>query len=312
MTDNKKYYYLKLKDNFFDSDEIVILESMQDGYLYENILLKLYARSLKTDGKLMYNNIIPYNAQLLATITRHQVGTMEKALKVFMQLGLIEILDNGAIYMLNIQDFIGQSSTEADRKRNYRNRIENDKALLVGGNGTNVPPDVPEMSQEMSGKCPDKNPPEIRDKRLEFRDKNLIPPLTPPQGSNGSERKTPKSKLKNSTFPALFLQFWEAYPKKCNKDSALKAWNNIPDPAALLPKMLEVVRGFAQSSEWKRDGGRYIPYAATWLNHSRWEDEIPKPMQYCDDNNKSVKTGGTNQFLKMALAEMEEVEDAEK
>ena len=53
MADNKKYYYLRLKDNFFDSDEMKILESMKDGYLYSNVLLKLYLRSLKNDGKLV-------------------------------------------------------------------------------------------------------------------------------------------------------------------------------------------------------------------------------------------------------------------
>ena len=58
MSDNKKYYYLKLKDNFFDSDSLIVLESMQDGYLYSNILLKLYLRSLKNDGKLMFNDVI--------------------------------------------------------------------------------------------------------------------------------------------------------------------------------------------------------------------------------------------------------------
>ena len=42
MSDNRKYYYLKLKENYFDDDSIVLLESMQDGVLYSNILLKLY------------------------------------------------------------------------------------------------------------------------------------------------------------------------------------------------------------------------------------------------------------------------------
>ena len=42
MSDNRKYYYLKLKENYFDEDAIVLLESMQDGILYSNILLKLY------------------------------------------------------------------------------------------------------------------------------------------------------------------------------------------------------------------------------------------------------------------------------
>ncbi|MFS5093829.1 phage replisome organizer N-terminal domain-containing protein [Streptococcus agalactiae] len=122
MADNKKYYYLKLKENFFESDEAIILESMPDGYIYSNILLKLYLRSLKNDGLLMFNNLIPYNAQMLATITRHQVGTIEKAIQIFRDLQLIEILDNGAIYMTNIQNFVGKSSSQADYMRNYREK----------------------------------------------------------------------------------------------------------------------------------------------------------------------------------------------
>ncbi|CYW12940.1 DnaD domain protein [Streptococcus suis] len=124
MADNKKYYYLKLKDNFFESDEAIILESMPDGYIYSNILLKLYLRSLKNNGLLMFNDLIPYNAQMLATITRHHVGVIEKAMQIFQQLRLIEILDNGAIYMTNIQNFVGQSSTNADRMRESRRQLQ--------------------------------------------------------------------------------------------------------------------------------------------------------------------------------------------
>ena len=51
MSDNRKYYYLKLKENYFDDDSIVLLESMQDGVLYSNILLKLYLKSLKHGGR---------------------------------------------------------------------------------------------------------------------------------------------------------------------------------------------------------------------------------------------------------------------
>ena len=39
--DSRKYYYLKLKENFFESDGMILLENMKDGYLYSNILLKL-------------------------------------------------------------------------------------------------------------------------------------------------------------------------------------------------------------------------------------------------------------------------------
>lgn len=129
MADDKKYYYMRLKENFFDSDNMLLLESMPDGYMYCNILLKLYLRSLKDNGRLMLNGRIPYNPQMLATVTRHQVGTVEKALNIFMELGLIEVLDNGAIYMMDIQNYIGESSTEADRQRAYYRRIKNEKAF---------------------------------------------------------------------------------------------------------------------------------------------------------------------------------------
>lgn len=149
MSDNKKYYYLKLKDNFFDTDAMVILEGMQDGHLYSNILLKLYLRSLKHNGKLMYNERIPYSPSILASVTRHHVAIVEKALTIFKELDLIEILGNGAIYMLDIQNFIGKSSSEADRKRIYRNHIETEKQIAL-----------PESGQT-SGQTSDKSPPEI-------------------------------------------------------------------------------------------------------------------------------------------------------
>ena len=120
MSDNRKYYYLKLKENYFDDDSIVLLESMQDGVLYSNILLKLYLKSLKHGGRLQLDEDIPYTAQMIATITRQQIGTVERALQIFLKLGLVEVLDSGTFYMSNIELLIGQSSTEAERKRAAR------------------------------------------------------------------------------------------------------------------------------------------------------------------------------------------------
>lgn len=129
MADNRKYYYLKLKDSYFDDDSIVLLESMQDGILYSYILLKLYLKSLKNGGKLRLDENIPYTAQMIATITRHQIGTVERALQIYEKLGLVEVLDDGTYYMSNIELFIGQSSTEGERKRRARQDVRGQKAL---------------------------------------------------------------------------------------------------------------------------------------------------------------------------------------
>ena len=70
MSDNKKYYYLKLKEDFFTSETITLLESMKDGVMYSNILLKLYLMSLKNNGKLIFRDNIPYTIEMIATISR--------------------------------------------------------------------------------------------------------------------------------------------------------------------------------------------------------------------------------------------------
>lgn len=142
MADNKKYYYLKLKENFFDSDSMVLLESMQDGILYSNILMKMYLKSLKNNGKLVLNDVIPYSTQMIATVTRHQVGTVEKAIEVFKQLGLIDVLDGGTIYMSDIELFVGQSSTEGDRKRAERLRLKQSDNLQIGQMSDIHPPEI--------------------------------------------------------------------------------------------------------------------------------------------------------------------------
>ena len=147
MSDNRKYYYLKLKENYFDDDSIVLLESMQDGVLYSNILLKLYLKSLKHGGRLQLDEDIPYTAQMIATITRQQIGTVERALQIFLKLGLVEVLDSGTFYMSNIELLIGQSSTEAERKRAARLQNKALSALRTsGGHLSDIRP--PEIEKE--------------------------------------------------------------------------------------------------------------------------------------------------------------------
>ena len=98
----------------------------------------------------MLKDHIPYNPEMLAAVVRHPVALVEKAMMLFKQLQLVEVLDNGAIFMLDIQNFVGQSSTEGDRKRKYRKEIEAEKQLL--------------------GQMSDKRPPENRDKSIENRE----------------------------------------------------------------------------------------------------------------------------------------------
>ena len=166
MAENRRFYYLKLKENFYNSETMVVLESMPDGLLYSNLLLKMYLMSLKNGGILMLNEHLPHTVQTIATFTRHQIGTVERAIKVFREFGLVEVLNDGAFYMTDIQLLIGQSSTEGERKKRERSRLQRQK-LLPSGKMDICPPIEP------VDKCPpilefrDK---EIRDKSIENRE----------------------------------------------------------------------------------------------------------------------------------------------
>ena len=205
MSDNRKYYYLKLKENYFDDDSIVLLESMQDGVLYSNILLKLYLKSLKHGGRLQLDEDIPYTVQMIATITRQQIGTVERALQIFLKLGLVEVLDSGTFYMSNIELLIGQSSTEAERKRAAR--LQN-KALSAprtnGGHLSDIRP--PEIEIELEK--------EIKIKR---EIEKVRPEMGHPSHTYGRYQNVflPDGEL--AALPASFPTVWGQYIEKLSE-----------------------------------------------------------------------------------------------
>ena len=132
MAENKKYYFLKLKEDFFDQREIVVLEGSKDGVLYVNILLKLYLKSLQHDRKLLLNEMTPLSAEMIALLTRHEIGTVERAMRAFIQLGLVEVLEDNTYYMPEIREMTGKGSSDAERKARYRRlKAEGNTPLLA-------------------------------------------------------------------------------------------------------------------------------------------------------------------------------------
>lgn len=199
MSDNRKYYYLKLKENYFDDDSIVLLESMQDGVLYSNILLKLYLKSLKHGGRLQLDEDIPYTAQMIATITRQQIGTVERALQIFLKLGLVEVLDSGTFYMSNIELLIGQSSTEAERKRAARLQNKALSALRISG-----------------GHLSDIRPPEI-EIELEKEIEKVRPETGHPSHTYGHYQNVFLTDEELADLQASFPAVWEQYIEKLSE-----------------------------------------------------------------------------------------------
>lgn len=117
---DKKYYWLKLKRDFFKRHDIQIIEDMANGKDYILFYLKLLCESVDHEGDLRFSEEIPYNEQMLSTITRTNVDIVRTAVKIFSELGMMEILDDGTYYMSKIEEMIGSETYWAEKKRIQR------------------------------------------------------------------------------------------------------------------------------------------------------------------------------------------------
>ena len=109
----KRYYWLKLKEDFFDEDTIEWLEEQENGLEYSHFYLKLCLKSLRTNGELIRsvgNIFIPYDAKKLSEITKTDIDTVKVAMDLFKKIGLIDILDGGVIKLNQLSELVGSET----------------------------------------------------------------------------------------------------------------------------------------------------------------------------------------------------------
>lgn len=176
---DKRYYWLKLKEDFFQDEAIEWLEEQENGKEYCLFYLKLCLKSLKDDGKLIRtvgNLLIPYSTEKLAEATRTKADTVMVAMQVLQRIGLVEILDDGAIQMLKLQDMVGSEAGNANALRQKRFRQRKKQELLSQGVTNSNALCNAELSQGVTNSNVEirEESKEYRDKSKEIRESNLI------------------------------------------------------------------------------------------------------------------------------------------
>lgn len=120
MAEKKKYYWLKLKRDFFKRHDIRIVEAMPNGKDYILFYLKLLLESIDHEGTLRFSETIPYNEQMLSVVTNTNIDTVRSAMKLFIELNMMTVFDDKTIYMTEVDKLIGSESTSAERVRKHR------------------------------------------------------------------------------------------------------------------------------------------------------------------------------------------------
>lgn len=150
--DTTKFYWLQLKEDFFDEDAIDWLEEQPNGKEYSLFYLKLCLKSLRTNGILIRrvgNMLVPYDHIKLGELTKTHPDTVLVAMNLLIQIGLVQKLENGELYMTQVEHMIGSQSKSAFKKQQQRIAKKNQLQLGEGGQRVdNCPPEI-EIEEEV-------------------------------------------------------------------------------------------------------------------------------------------------------------------
>ena len=134
MGENKRYYWLKLQENFFDDDTIDFIESQENGEKYVLFYLKLCLKALKNEGKLIRyvgEMLLPFDDLGLSKITRTDIDTVRSALILFSKIGLIKKLDTGEIFLTQLNEMVGTETQKAKYMRERRLQEKNNGVTML-------------------------------------------------------------------------------------------------------------------------------------------------------------------------------------
>ena len=123
---DKRFYWIKLKTDFFEQDAIDFLLSQTNGSDYIALYIKLCTMTANTNGQLatqIGEILIPYDAQKIARDTKYfSVDTVIVALELFKKLGLIYESNDHALQIANYENMVGSETKWAEKKRIYREK----------------------------------------------------------------------------------------------------------------------------------------------------------------------------------------------
>ncbi len=282
MSDNKKYYYLKLKEDFFDNEEMKVLESMKNGVEYQNVYLKMCLLSLKSDGALLFKNMLPYSIEMLSSVLRVNIDTIKTAIEIFEKIGLITITDTETIYMTDIQTLVGQSSTEAERVKRYRQNLAQKKLEQIEAHSEDECTNVVQMYETCTENVQNCTP-EIRDKSIEIRDKSLNI-----SSEKSEDIETDSLKPKKRTTSEVNKNYLASVSDDIRNDSELLANQMLSsfrvfDPkytrskAVLIGWQVDFAKFLIDSKRNIKEVSNTLTYA---LSDSFWAQRIFKPVNF--------------------------------
>lgn len=280
--DSKVYYWLKLSKNFFDNHKIRVIEGLPSGKDYILFYLKLMCESTSHEGTLRFDADIPYDEQMLATITNTNIDVAHNALQIFDKLGMVKIDENGTYILPEVQSLIGKETGMAIRMREYRkssDSIANEVTLSPACNQSvpNLSPRVKSIELRERKKEGDKLP--LKKEMGGEVDSSLSETDT----KNGTEQQ-PMTEEEKKINDEHFKKFVNLYPSwkfgKLTIGYVKRLWNSVENIGEEYPYIMTYVENKLIHES------QYLPRVDKFLTNQVFRDHDRYERNY---NYRTIK-----------------------
>lgn len=128
----KRYYWLQLKEDFFNQKEIKLLRRIAGGDTYTIIYLKMLLTSLRDEGKLYFESIGEDFTEEVALAIDEKVEDVSITISYLEKKGLLEIIEQDEYFLSKVPEMVGSEaySTERSRRHRAKKRVESNGNLL--------------------------------------------------------------------------------------------------------------------------------------------------------------------------------------
>lgn len=275
----KRFYWLKLNEDFFDEKYVKALRRLPQGDSLAIVYLKMQLKSLKTEGIIKYEGILPDSIAELAMALDEDDNVVRLAVEALVNFGVVERWDDETLYMSAMQQMIGSESDSAARVRRHRALQDSKKELTPKTNAERQrafrakqfgeeKPHVPRCedhdiacNEECNGGVTEGNTEKEKEKEIEI------------------DREKDKKKEKVSALPSEdiekeFEMLWSLYPRKQGKANALKAYQKArkghPEVYQSVENGIKAYLAYLKANKTEQ---KYVAQGSTWFNQQRWLDD---------------------------------------
>lgn len=281
MEQSNKYYWIKLKTDFFNSDQIDFLMAQENGCKYVVLYQMLCLKTANNGGEMsskIGEIIIPYDVNKISRDTKYfDIDTVRIALELFKQLGLVYVQENNILRIANFDRVVGSESASREAIKKREQRLKKKSIEYSRDNVGDISGDT------LGTNCPIDN----RYKSIDIRDKNIELDIKKEKKKNSKEKISDEEKNQvkkiiednyshNSELLEAFNEFYKMRDK-INKDS---------NTAYITRKLINFLKSYNDNEKLEIINQSII---------NGWKGLFPlkKNNQYNNSNNKIPTIAGT-------------------